>query len=78
MGVHKNISFDKFPRQGSLLNKPVTVCFNYDTSRQIPGLVIREDVEEPGFTIIRLDDGRIVLSAECQYMPLEAESEDEG
>jgi hypothetical protein len=48
MGVHPNISIDSFPKQGEFLNKAVSVCFNYDTSRRIDGMVIRDDAEEPG------------------------------
>lgn len=67
MGVHKNIGFDKFPEQGAYLGRSVTVCFNYDTSKTIPGTIIRDDREEPGVGIIRLEDNRYVLMTECQY-----------
>jgi len=43
------------------------VCFDYDTSRTLLGLVVRDDAEEPGRMIIKLEDGRHVLSTECQY-----------
>lgn len=67
MGVHKNISMGSFPKQGSFLGKKVRVCFNYDTSQVIDGVVVREDAEEPGKMIIKLSNGRYVLSTECQY-----------
>lgn len=60
-------SANNFPKQGVWLGKRVVVCFNYDTSRQFPGVVVRDDAEEPGRMIIGLDDGRYVLSTECQY-----------
>lgn len=69
MGVVQGISFDSFPRQGSYLGRRVRVCFNYDTGRTIGGVCIRDDAEAPGLTILRLDDGRVVLSTECQYQP---------
>lgn len=69
MGAHDNISFDKFPKQGSYLLREVEVCFNYDTSKTISGVVVREDAEAPGLMIIKLDNGRHVLSTECQYRP---------
>jgi hypothetical protein len=53
--------------QGSFLGKRVAVCFNYDTSRQIEGEVVRDDAEEPFETVIRLADGRLVRASECQY-----------
>lgn len=67
MGSHPNIGITKFPDQGTFLNKRVSVCFDYDTSLQIHGTVVREDLEEPGRMIIQLDDGRYVLAIECQY-----------
>ena len=57
----------EFPKQGAFLGKKVCVCFNYDPEIQFPGVVVRDDAEEPGRMIIRLDDGRYVLSTECQY-----------
>lgn len=70
MAVHPNIYDDKFPKQGSWLNQPVSVCFNYDTSKQMTGRIVREDAETPGVMIIALDNGRFVLSTECQYQLL--------
>ena len=68
MGVHVGITATSFPRQGSHLGKRVKVCFHYDTSQWIFGVVVRDDVEDPGITIIRLDDERPpVLGTECQY-----------
>ena len=67
MGVHANIDRTKFPKQGDWLHKRATVCFNYDTSQTIEGTFVRDDKEEPGISIIRLDDGRYVLTTECQH-----------
>lgn len=67
MAVQPTISHDAFPKQGAFLHKRVTVCFNYDTSNQIGGVIVRDDAEEPGRAIIALDDGRYVLSTECMY-----------
>lgn len=69
MGEHANISFARFPKQGSYLLKEVEVCFNYDTSKTLSGIVVRDDAEAPGLMIIKLDNGRHVLSTECQYHP---------
>ncbi len=66
MGVVAPVGADRFPRQG-MLGERVEVCFDYDPSRRIGGEVIRDDVDEPYRTIIRLDDGRVVLATECQY-----------
>lgn len=70
MGVADNISHDRFPKQGKFLGRMVEVCFNYDTAHQIGGQCVRDDVEPPGLMILRLDDGRVVLSTECQYRVL--------
>ncbi|MFL1672553.1 hypothetical protein [Paenibacillus dendritiformis] len=67
MGVHQNISSDKFPRQGDWLGKEVNVYFHYDLSNQFNGKIIRDDMTEPFVTIIQLDDDRVVLTTECQY-----------
>jgi len=67
MGCVKTVGFDYFPKQGTFLGKKVNVCFLYDTSRTIEGKIIRDDMEEPFITIIKLADGRHVLATECQY-----------
>ncbi|MBV2127939.1 hypothetical protein [Arsukibacterium indicum] len=67
MGVHENIGFSDFPDQSQTSGKAVEVCFNYDSSKILPGTCVRDDLEEPFMTIIKLDDGRHVLSTECQF-----------
>lgn len=70
MGNVENITADKFPQQGTFLHHRVSVCFHYDTSRQIMGTIVRDDREEPFELLIKLDDGRYVLGGECQYSPV--------
>lgn len=60
----------EYPKQGSFLHRRTKVCFNYDTESQVVGTIVRDDKTEPGVLIIMLDDGRVVLSTECQYSPL--------
>lgn len=67
MGVHPNVSHDKFPKQGNMLHRRVIVCFNYDPYNVIRGKVVRDDVEAPFRTIIELDNGLYVEAEECQY-----------
>ena len=67
MGIEKNVGFDVFPKQGDFLGKRVKVCFNFDTSRLLHGEIVREDMEEPYQEIIKLEDGRYILTTECQY-----------
>lgn len=70
MGSENTMDAERFPAQGNYWGKQVRVCFNYDTSKTLLGLVVRDDAEAPGKMIIRLTDGRHVLSTECQYQPL--------
>ena len=67
MGCHKNIRSDKYPTQSNDVGRTVRVFFHYDTSNPYFGIIIRDDKEEPYKTIFELDDGRVVLSTECQY-----------
>lgn len=67
MGMVENISADRWPKQGAFLGTRVEVCFHYDTSRTVRGIVLRDDAEAPGEMIIQLDNGRVVRSVECQY-----------
>jgi hypothetical protein len=70
MGCTNGISYEAFPKQGSFLNRRVEVCFNYNTGRIILGKIVRDDIEEPFMTIIKLDDGRYLRATECQYSPI--------
>lgn len=72
MGCVSGLTDTKYPKQGDMLNKCVKVRFHYG-STEFNGTVIRDDMEDRGhptspmLTIIQLDDGRVVLSTECQY-----------
>lgn len=67
MGVVRTIGIAKWPIQGKWLDKRVAVCFNYDTDETIDGTIIRDDMEQPYETLIRMDNGRVVRSCECQF-----------
>lgn len=69
MGAKQNIDYESFPNQGTFLGRRCRVCFKYDTSHVLLGTIVRDDNEQPGIGIIRLDDGRHVLFSECQYSP---------
>ena len=66
MGVHKNISATKFPKQGKTAGTPVFLYFNYGPE-EFKAKYLRDDIEEPFRTIFQLEDGRVVLATECQY-----------
>lgn len=70
MGCVQTIDFEKFPKQSSHLGKRAKVIFHYNTETVLFGQVVRDDIEAPFLTIIRLDDGRHVLPTECQYQPV--------
>ena len=67
MGTVRTITATTFPRQGQHLGRRCQVCFHYDTAHLVPGVIVRDDAEHPWTLIIHLDDGRYVLSEECQY-----------
>lgn len=69
MGQHPNVGLDVFPKQGQYLGRRVRVIFNYDDTTVIGGEIVRDDLDPPGRTIIKLDNGRYVLGTECQWAP---------
>ncbi len=70
MGCVKTITAYSFPKQSEFVNRRCEVCFHFNTEKTKEGTIIRDDREEPFETIIRLDDGRLILATECQYRPL--------
>lgn len=72
MGVHRNIDYDRYPKQGALKGFRTLVYFHYNLAHEpVAGTIIRADVEDPCQTIILLDDGRVVLGSECHHAPQE-------
>ena len=69
MGVVPTIDAYHFPKQTAYVNRRVQVFFKYDTKVYVNGTIIRDDSEEPGETIIKLDDGRVIRGSECQFTP---------
>lgn len=67
MGCINNITKFKFPNQSQFIGMKVDVCFHYDIKNNVRGLLVRDDREEPFVGIIKLDNGRYVLTTECQY-----------
>lgn len=68
MGCVPTITFSGYPRQTEKVGKRVVVVFHYDTANQVGAKILRDDAEDPGRTIIQTDDGRFLLSTECQFM----------
>ena len=67
MGFVTTIDKYHFPNQTGHVNQRVEVCFHYDTTKTVEGTIIRDDMEEPFETLIKLDNGRTVRGCECQY-----------
>lgn len=66
MGVETNVGAFVYARQGDAVGRRVRVMFNY-APPIFEGVIVRNDEVAPHRTIIALDDGRYVLSIECQY-----------
>ena len=75
MGCIDTITYDKFPKQKDenykypefKVGSRVKVCYHFDTSKCHYGTIVRDDLEEPFETIIKLDNGRYLRAVECQY-----------
>lgn len=62
--------FIKEPVQGTFKDKRVIVVFYRESTKQdtrYPGQIVRDDMEDPYLTIIKLDNGRYVMGHECIY-----------
>lgn len=68
MGNVPNITQPRFPEQGRHAGQRCEVLFHYQ-GPALSGTVVRDDNEAPWVTIIKMDDGRHILSTECQYSP---------
>jgi hypothetical protein len=68
MGSSPHIDAEKYPEQSYTVGHRVTVFFgDLMNAVQFSGTVLRDDKAEPNQTVIRLDDGRIVLGTECNF-----------
>ena len=75
MGCIDTITYDKFPKQKDKnyiypqfkVGSRVNVCYHYDTLKYHYGTIVRDDLEEPFETIIKLDNGRYLRATECQF-----------
>ena len=84
MGCIDTITYDKFPKQKDenykypqfKVGSRVEVCYHFDTSKYHYGTIVRDDLEEPFETIIKLDNGRYLRAVECQYSYIDEESSD--
>ena len=84
MGCIDTITYDKFPKQKDenykypefKVGSRVKVCYHFDTSKYHYGTIVRDDLEEPFETIIKLDNGRYLRAVECQYSYIDEEVSD--
>ena len=85
MGCIDTITYDKFPKQKDenykypefKVGSRVEVCYHFDTSKCHYGTIVRDDLEEPFETIIKLDNGRYLRAVECQYSYIDEEVSDD-
>ena len=85
MGCIDTITYDKFPKQKDenykypefKVGSRVQVCYHFDTSKYHYGTIVRDDLEEPFETIIKLDNGRYLRAVECQYSYINEEVSDD-
>ena len=85
MGCIDTITYDKFPKQKDenykypefKVGSRVEVCYHFDTSKCHYGTIVRDDLEEPFETIIKLDNGRYLRAVECQYSYIDEETSEE-
>lgn len=86
MGCIDTITYDKFPKQKDenykypefKVGSRVEVCYHFDTSKCHYGTIVRDDLEEPFETIIKLDNGRYLRAVECQYSYIDEEVSDDA
>ena len=85
MGCVDTITYEKFPKQKDenykhpkfKVGSRVKVCYHYDTSKYHYGTIVRDDLEEPFETIIKLDNGRYLRAVECQFSYINEEVSDD-
>ena len=85
MGCIDTITYDKFPKQKDenyiyprfKVGRRVKVCYHYDTLKYHYGTIVRDDLEEPFETIIKLDNGRYLRAVECQFSYIDEETSDD-
>lgn len=63
----RDVGIYKVPNQSKDVGKQTKVIFNYDSTQKHEGVIIRDDIEEPFLTLIKLDAGPFIISTECQY-----------
>ena len=85
MGCIDTITYEKFPKQKDenykypqfKVGSRVKVCYHFDTSKYHYGTIVRDDLEEPFETIIKLDNGRYLRAVECQFSYIDEEAADD-
>lgn len=67
MGFSPYLAADRYPVQSGHVGARVEVRFIHGERRALFGVILRDDAEGDHRTIIRLDDGRVVLGGECLW-----------
>lgn len=62
-----NVSFEEYPVQARVTGMRVVVYYDNDKTNFHYGTIVRADRQAPYETIIALDNGHYVRSAECRF-----------
>lgn len=62
-----NVSFDEYPAQANIVSRRVVVYYDKDKTKFHYGTIVRADRQAPYETLIALDNGHYVRSAECRF-----------
>ena len=85
MGCIDTITYDKFPKQKDenyiyprfKVGSRVKVCYHYDTLKYHYGTIVRDDLEEPFETIIKLDNGRYLRAGGFEIINIDESISDD-
>jgi len=75
---YRGVTLDDWPEQGDCLGLKAEVMFKGDSCQMTSGIIVRDDIQMPFYTIIELEDGRFVMGHECQYAPIKEEEVSHG
>lgn len=58
-----------YPPQRPTVGCRVKVVFHFDERQIFPGVIVRDDKEEPYVMLVQIGEGQFVLGTECQWRP---------
>ena len=73
MGIVKNIGYNLSPKASENVGKRIEECYVCEEDILKNGIIVRDDIEEPFETIIRVENIRYIRAEECQFSTLKLE-----